>query len=206
MKYIEFFHAAKRHLETCRQLKSDIENNRGNELELLQNLYYLGGYVVECVYKYAIFKEIGFPNTNDVRQLHLGSGGWNQEALHYRISFDNSKTKQYCTTICTVCGKESKTEITDNTAKPLFVIIQVSKHSISVGMDFFTRPEYAQKTWDIPILSNSDISGYPCKTLVEKWCADIRYNKIILDKNEVFDFFDLTNTIFEGVKAEFPPL
>lgn len=206
MKYIEFFQAAKRHLETCRQLKEDIENNRGNEPELLQDLYYLGGYVVECIYKYAIFKEIGFPDTQDVKQLHLGQGGWSQDGLNYRISFENKKTKQYTTTTCPVCGKESKTEITDSSAKPLFVIIQVSKHSISVGMDFFTRPEYAQKTWDIPILGSTDISTRKCCFLVEKWCADIRYEKIILDKNEVFDFFNLTNIIFDGVKDEFPPV
>ena len=64
MRYIEFFHAAKRHLKTCEMLKEDIENNRGEEKYLLQNLYYLGGYVVECAYKYAIYKHIGFPENN----------------------------------------------------------------------------------------------------------------------------------------------
>ena len=73
MIYTEYAKAAERHLETCTQLvhvleeqyqKKEVGSTLSNrelkeKLELLSNLYYLSGYIIECVYSYALCKEIG---------------------------------------------------------------------------------------------------------------------------------------------------
>ncbi|MDM8552732.1 hypothetical protein QUF72_21805 [Desulfobacterales bacterium HSG2] len=98
MIYTDYEKAAKRHLLTCFQLKEILREKyqrketlssseamepplSGLESEqkqaLLSNLYYLSGYVIECIYNYAIYKHIGF--TGQVNRL-------NPNSTPYRVS------------------------------------------------------------------------------------------------------------------------
>lgn len=62
--YQEFQKAADRHLKTCLELKKVIENETKSDLKrkLLEDLYYLSGYIIECsccwfVFSYEKFKK-----------------------------------------------------------------------------------------------------------------------------------------------------
>ena len=66
--------AAERHLETCKELREYIKANfqgkptlspqeERKQKMILANIYYLSGYVIECIVNYGILKHIKFENT-----------------------------------------------------------------------------------------------------------------------------------------------
>ncbi len=71
MVYQDYKTAADRHLEVCFQLLHHIEENyqkkeplsirqTKEKLQLLADLYYLSGYIIECSYNCAIYKSLGW--------------------------------------------------------------------------------------------------------------------------------------------------
>jgi len=64
MQYEEYKTASERHLETCLSLKQLIETNSITDFkkknEILSNIYYLSGYVIECIVNYGILTHIRF--------------------------------------------------------------------------------------------------------------------------------------------------
>lgn len=81
-KYDYYKDAAERHLETCKELRGYIKNNfygldrpltfaeERKQKMILANIYYLSGYVIECIVNYGILKHIRFEQTNKyVNQL-----------------------------------------------------------------------------------------------------------------------------------------
>jgi hypothetical protein len=60
MKYTLYKEAAKRHIQTCRLLKANLptDTRRAN---ILANMFYLSGYVVECTVYFAFFDSISNP-------------------------------------------------------------------------------------------------------------------------------------------------
>lgn len=68
MNYPTYLIAARRHLKTCKILIEKIENfdELGQEYEkkmLIQNTYYLLGYVIECSLKFKILEISGYSKT-----------------------------------------------------------------------------------------------------------------------------------------------
>ena len=65
--------AAERHLETCKELREYIKANfqdktltpqeETKQRMILANIYYLSGYVIECIVNYGILKHIKFEKT-----------------------------------------------------------------------------------------------------------------------------------------------
>ena len=97
MNYTEYATAAERHLETCmylvhvleeqyqrKELAQGLSRRESKEkLELLGNLYYLSGYVIECVYSYALCKHIGLNSASDIKtQLPVAGVCWNQSKVN----------------------------------------------------------------------------------------------------------------------------
>jgi len=64
MQYEEYKTASERHLETCLNLEQLIVNNSITDSkrknEILANIYYLSGYVIECIVNYGILTHIKF--------------------------------------------------------------------------------------------------------------------------------------------------
>ena len=64
----DYKRAGNKHYQTCIQLLSDVNKNRLERDITLQavlfDIYYLGGYVIECLLKYYILKKETKPNSN----------------------------------------------------------------------------------------------------------------------------------------------
>ncbi len=97
MKYTEYKKAAKRHLDTCHHLLNNIDSispefrtprksREDHQYNLMLGIYYLSGYVVECVLKFTFFQSIHFERNRDVKSL-------NKEDC--TITFENLKTNNH---------------------------------------------------------------------------------------------------------------
>ncbi|MFA0415646.1 hypothetical protein AB4520_17930 [Vibrio renipiscarius] len=75
MKYPEYLHSAKRHNYACRLLKErletidDSEHNTDKYNHLVNSLYYLSGYIIECSLKFKIFECCGYDIEKDIDPL-----------------------------------------------------------------------------------------------------------------------------------------
>ncbi len=71
MKYIEYRKSSIRHLKTCQKIIDCAEKeNIDLPTSIIQNLYYLSGYIFECIINYAIFDYIGFNKNSCVDELN----------------------------------------------------------------------------------------------------------------------------------------
>jgi hypothetical protein len=79
--YKEFRDAAKRHLETCQFMLGNLGTlkNKPSERYILINIYYLGGYVIECIVKYAIYALAGYSRDRDIKELNRAEHGLSYE-------------------------------------------------------------------------------------------------------------------------------
>jgi hypothetical protein len=95
MKYKEYEKAAKRHRETCSiLLKLYEEGLIGNnhldvhqKTKILHNVYYLTGYVIECIFSYKFFELIKYDKNRPVRDL-------SQEGITFRKIFSRHDMKE----------------------------------------------------------------------------------------------------------------
>jgi len=71
MTYIEYKKASLRHLDTCLFLCEFFDEivEQEEKEHILKNIYYLSGYIFECIFSYAIFNVIGYDKTKSVYQL-----------------------------------------------------------------------------------------------------------------------------------------
>jgi len=92
MIYKDYLNAARKHKYTCGVLREKLENIDENDTAkhkyLLLNLYYLSGYIVECIVKYGIYDLIGYPKKEDVSKL-------DKEGLTYKNDIKHHKFKRY---------------------------------------------------------------------------------------------------------------
>ncbi len=189
MTYPEYKTAAERHLETCLELVTVLEKYRQKEQnqgltnnetkdknKLLGDLYYLTGYIIECSYSCAIYHKINFPDYISVEELKPAN--WSTYGVTADVTFRKTKYG----------GSELTT-----------FKIAVSNHQLSGRMDFFsTKMGY---TPPIPLLDGNNISR-PASDLFDNWNAEVRYvidSSLILDYENVFDFFYLAVEVYEGL-------
>ena len=71
MKYTDFEISAQRHLESCYHILdnlavSHIPYKKQQEIRLILNIYYLSGYAIECSLKFAFFKAMRLPKSNEI--------------------------------------------------------------------------------------------------------------------------------------------
>ena len=74
MIYREYFNAAQRHRETCDYLIKKIKDPQEYievpcQKKILQNIYYLSGYIIECIISYTFFSVINYDIKKSVYDL-----------------------------------------------------------------------------------------------------------------------------------------
>lgn len=92
MFYSEYLNAARKHLITCEVLKENISELDENNLQdktkakqLLLNLYYLTGYIIECSIKYGIYKVVDFNPASEVATLSTNTVSY-KDIQHHRFN------------------------------------------------------------------------------------------------------------------------
>jgi hypothetical protein len=84
MKYSEYEKAAKRHRETCNillELHKDGFIGSATLLpeqktKMLHNVYYLSGYIIECIFSYKFFDLMGYDKNRSIRDLNQDQDGF----------------------------------------------------------------------------------------------------------------------------------
>jgi hypothetical protein len=90
MFYKDYLNAARKHQYTCRVLREKLEEIDENKDKakykyLLLNLYYLSGYIIECIVKYAIYNLIAYPKDKEVSELDEKGLTYSQNIKHHRF-------------------------------------------------------------------------------------------------------------------------
>lgn len=92
MVYKDYLNAARKHRITCDVIaekldeeKNHIPKNQGKMKSLTLNLYYLSGYIIECIVKYAIYDLIGYDREDDVRNLNKKGLTYDTHIRHHRF-------------------------------------------------------------------------------------------------------------------------
>ncbi len=91
MVYKDFLNAARKHKYTCEVICDNLNKTNTNKTEqkyLLLNLYYLSGYIIECIVKYAIYDLVGYDKKEDVKKL-------NEKGLNYNTHIKYHKFEKY---------------------------------------------------------------------------------------------------------------
>lgn len=181
MVYPEYKKASERHLETCLQLVGIVDNKDQYKLSsldierLLSNMYYLTGYIIECILNYAIFKYIRFPPVADINTLYSTS-----EGKTYDISFRSKKGVGFFIT------------------QPQHKLGGYSNFFIINGVPGADQVPFLDGR---DIGSHYPTAA---KTLFDEWQAEIRYHidssKIILTQTNVYEFLCLASDIYDGVR------
>jgi len=87
MIFDEYRKASKRHLQACDVLLGQLGHHSNRKKErILQETYYLTGYIFECIYKYALFALIGYDPLKNVEEL-------NEDEINYRDHIMTHKFK-----------------------------------------------------------------------------------------------------------------
>lgn len=82
MIYKEYFKAAQRHRETCEFLLGKLNDKQEyipvpSQTKILQNIYYLSGYIIECIISYTFFNVIEYDDNKSIYELdHNNSFGY----------------------------------------------------------------------------------------------------------------------------------
>ena len=193
MVYTEYATAAERHIETCIHLLGVLETQyqskesesgllpreQKEKLELLSNLYYLSGYIIECAYSYALCKHIALDSTIDIeRQLPSGKVCWNQNQV----------------------GKKKKDVNTGTDIIPAHAIYR-SKHKMSINEMSYFQSSFTSTTGksvtSIPIIGGKNMSDSAAQQLFDDWSAEVRYTvTTFLDYSNVFKFFYACEEIY----------
>ncbi len=92
MVYKDYLKAARKHKITCEVIaeklneeKSRKAPNRAKVKSLTLNLYYLSGYVIECMVKYAIYDLSGYKSGDDVKDLNERELTYDLHIKHHRF-------------------------------------------------------------------------------------------------------------------------
>jgi len=92
MVYKDYLKAARKHKITCEVIAEKLDEernhkapNRAKVKSLTLNLYYLSGYVIECMVKYAIYDLVGYGSKDDVRGLNKRGLTYDLHIRHHRF-------------------------------------------------------------------------------------------------------------------------
>lgn len=181
----EYFRAAQRHLAVCKELRKRIESiDSENELkyQLLCDLYYLTGYVIECSCCTAIFHH--FSNLEHKKLLDKSTNG-KYSKVFFRISKEDKKNFG----------------VADSDHK----LVNFKK---AARQDIFANLFVSATKVAIPLLDGkTDIfSNNHCLNLYTQYEAEVRYDKInlegiILNTLNCFGFLKAAETIYEKSKS-----
>ena len=186
MNYLDYKIASERHLETCLRLKEVISDKYlkerlsaqeiKNRDDLLSNIYYLTGYVIECIVSYGILKHINIESiyrAHNLRRLKELYSIYSKQA----VSFDYN-------------DRDARWSITN------------PKHNIEKNLTFFTV-EAGLTGMNIRGI-DKNIDG-DLKKLLKYWNAEYRYffkEKTMLDIHKIFSFLKLAEEIHIGIRTK----
>lgn len=186
MDYKDYKTASERHLETCLKLKDVVTNKYvkdvltktevKNRNELLMNMYYLTGYVIECIVSYGILKYINIEKIYKERSLRKLKDLASLYSAQ-KVSYDHND--QY-----------ARWSITN------------PKHNIEKNLTFFTIEAKLSGMNIRGIDKNIDSD---LKKMIKNWNADYRYfikDTFILDINKIFSFLNLAEEIHSGIRTK----
>ena len=94
LKYSDYLYSAKRHNYACRLLKTKLEafdvleRDTDNFKHVVNSLYYLSGYVIECSLKFKIFECIGYDIEKDIDPEECKKHGINHRKKIITHSFE----------------------------------------------------------------------------------------------------------------------
>ncbi len=93
MFYKDYLNAARKHKYTCCVLREKLDSldenkDKAKYKSLLLNLYYLSGYIIECIVKYGIYDLIGYPKDKAVSELE-------QKGLTYKNNIKHHRFERY---------------------------------------------------------------------------------------------------------------
>jgi hypothetical protein len=186
MIYSDYKDAAERHLETCLQLeyilKQEYKKKEDNGVtltarlkkekkQILADLYYLAGYIIECSYNCAVYKNIGW--TGPVDRLRLNS-------TPYGVS----------------CFPEPRALFVMRR-----VGSGLKQHQLSGNMHFFQtiRPLASVSTIlliGLDISSRLSFDLFDNWNAEIRYLVD---SSLILEYDNVFDFLELATEVYEGL-------
>jgi len=187
MVYTDYKSAAERHLETCLQLeytlKQDYKKKEDNgvtlttrlqkeKIQILSDMYYLAGYIIECSYHCAIYKNLGWSGA--VENLRTTSTSYNVSCFPETGALFVIRRRS---------GRGLK------------------QHQLSGNMHFFQTIRPLASVSTIPLIG-LNISSRISYDLFDNWNAEIRYlvdSSLILNYDNVFDFFELATEVYEGL-------
>lgn len=176
--------AAERHLDTCLNLKEIIQQNysdttlsttkENEKQELLFDLYYLSGYIIECSLNYAILKFINFDRikrTNSIRHYKQLISRHNNNP--YKVSYSNR----------------------DRSAD--YALYQ-PKHKFQRNIHFFVQDNKLNGIDHIRGINGNPILPVNVRRLFNNWDVEYRYETKgrTLNSNDIFDFLDFSMEIF----------
>jgi hypothetical protein len=188
MDYRDYKTASERHLETCLKLKEQTVNNyvnktlQPNELkvknEILGNIYYLSGYIIECIVNYGMLVYIDFDKICKKEKI---------SSVH-DLKLTHNK------------AKISYSSNSDKNAK--YYLWQTSHKQFERNPNIYFFDQEAKIQGSEIDLIKSKLNNQNIKGLFKNWCVKSRYtiNPIILngkDVNEtaVFDFLDFAQLV-----------
>jgi len=196
--YKNYETAAKRHIATCTGLIEWLKLNKGNSNkakqreDVLKDLYYLSGYIIECIYSYAVFE---YMKNNPVTVSST-----NQQPIFP----DNIPVTRFDKPPYQTIRNEHKVTYKYDTLQTHRIARNNPAHTFvnDGGITFFE-----DKTIDknIPAIKNEPLSGSRL-LLFEAWNAEIRYEiptnlALIIDKPNVLDFCKLAAEIYIGLQV-----
>ncbi len=87
MVYKDFLNAARKHKYTCNAIFECLndETNVAKHKSLLLNLYYLSGYIIECIVKYAIYDLNGYQRNRDIKKLDENGLTFDKDIKHHKF-------------------------------------------------------------------------------------------------------------------------
>jgi hypothetical protein len=174
--YDEFRKAADRHLKTCLKLKEVIESETKADLKrkLLEDLYYLSGYIVECSCCYFIFSY-----NKKFKQL--------EKKTDLKPELDEKSDKNIA-----FSAKDGLSSAT--------FVVKSSDHNMKHFKE--AMKEYLTNfPTETPILNGQNLSPINEK-LFSGWNANIRYKvpeNIPLSEPNIISFLEMAKNVYDGV-------
>jgi hypothetical protein len=184
--------AAERHLETCKELREFIKTNyqgsstlskeeEKKQKMILANIYYLSGYVIECIVNFGILKHIKFETTGkkSVDKLTF------LDSKH-KVSYSREdKFSEY-----SLWEKDHKLNAGNN--KLLYF-----KQKIKIAGGEIDK---------IPLINGLPMGGIQ-KKLIDNWGARIRYDvdNNLLIQSEILNFQTTSLQVYEGLVKHIIP-
>lgn len=193
MDYQDYKTASERHLETCIRLKEVIAVNYLNKTlmpselksqnEILANIYYLSGYVIECILHYAIVEYVVKVDTDFRKKVAKRNGG----------SYENVSVRDL--------------KVQDNNCNVGYsygrYTLYRAGHRFQSNIDFFNYGGKISGIDSIRALNGKTIPEQNVRTLFSKWNVGVRYSNSefqnLTTPQDIFAFLDFTEEVHKGV-------